>query len=163
MILIARLELLKYGLITEAQQLHQIVESHGGDENDESASEAEEEAETTDAGTGKKSEKKDSKAVLEKLRKDIDEALDKIKSDNQIESGSIPTSTRNVETLRQMYINSFLKKLAVKKVCTACKGGWKKIVLYQSRIVFSLYCGTTSVAIGYVECFGCLDIFIGCY
>lgn len=161
MILIARLELLKYGLITEAQQFHQIVEVHGVDENDESASETEVDAKEEDGivleeaeedekkGSGEKKKGKETKATLEKMMKDINEAMKKIKKEHGIKPNDIPPPiTRNVEHLRQSYINSFLKKLSVKKVCSLCKGGWKKVVLYQSRIVFSLYRGTSSVAIG---------------
>lgn len=136
MVLAARLELLRYGLITEAQQFLQVVNTGEHDEDD--GSEAEEEGVPKPA----------SEEADENLRIEIAEAVQKMKEDAQVNFVDEPAPTRNVENLRQMYIKGFLKKLAGKNKCTKCKGGWQKVVLYKSRIVYSLTAGTVSTAVG---------------
>lgn len=135
MVLAARLELLRYGLITEAQELLYSVNTGEKDDDNEEAEEADA-AEPIDA-------EQDAN-----LRIEIEEAVERMKLKAGVNSGQEPAPTRNVETLRQAYIKGFLKKLSGANKCPRCKGGWQKIVLYKSRIVYSLRPGTVSTAVG---------------
>lgn len=139
MILVAQLELLQYGLITEALDLWQIVNPH-----DEEIEDDDEEAEEE----GKKAFL--SEEAEEHMRIHIHEVVEKMKKDAGIASGARPALTRNVENLRQTFIKTFLDSIATKanSKCTRCKGGWQKIILYKSRIVFSLKPGTVSAVVG---------------
>lgn len=139
MILVAQLELLQYGLITEALDLWQIVNPH-----DEEIADDDEEAEEV----GKKAFL--SEEAEEHMRIHIHEVVEKMKKDAGIASSARPALTRNVENLRQTFIKTFLDSIATKanSKCTRCKGGWQKIILYKSRIVFSLKPGTVSAVVG---------------
>nr|CAG4636748.1 EOG090X00BV [Ceriodaphnia reticulata] len=136
MVLAARLELLRYGLITDAQQFLQVVNT--GEHDEDEGSEAEEEGASKPA----------SEEADENLRIEISEAIQRMKEDAGVNFVDEPAPTRNVENLRQMYIKGFLKKLAGKNKCGKCKGGWQRVVLYKSRIVYSLTAGTVSTAVG---------------
>lgn len=139
MVLAARLELLRYGLVTEAQDLLNVVDTGEKDED-----------ENEEAVEEKTAEPLINAEADAKLRIEIEEAVQRMKDNAGVQPGQEPAPSRNVETLRQMYVKTFLKKLAGKNVCPRCKGGWQKVVLYKSRIVYSLKPGTVSTAVGYV-------------
>ena len=136
MVLSARLELLRYGLITEAQQLLQVVST--GEHDEDEGSEAEEEG----------AKKPANEEADEYLRIEIADHVQRMKAEAGVNYVDGPALTRNVENLRQTFVKGFLKKLAGKNKCVKCKGGWQKVVLYKSRIVFNLTAGTVSTAVG---------------
>lgn len=139
MVLVAQLELLLYGLITEAQELWQHVNPHE-ETNADDDEEAEEEGKKTVF----------SEEAEEELRIHIHEVVERMKKDAGVVSGARPALTRNVENLRQMFIKNFIDSISSKgnSKCARCKGGWQKIILYKSRIVFSLKPGTVSTVVG---------------
>jgi hypothetical protein len=56
--------------------------------------------------------------------------------------------TRHAEGQKQILIDEYKKKAMNAGKCAHCEGGWKKIALYKSRIVFSLRPGTEATGIG---------------
>ena len=58
------------------------------------------------------------------------------------------SSSRHVENLRLLLTKSFYHRQTAGTKCISCSGGWKTIVFYKSRIVYTLKPGTVSTAIG---------------
>lgn len=133
-VLSARLELLCCGLITEAQELLKVVDTGEHDEELE--------------GLDAIDTEKDDEEANESLRIEVNEAVQRMKEKAGIHIGEEPAPTRNVENMRQTYLKSFLKKIGTRNKCYRCGGGWHKIVIYKSRIVYSLRPGTVSTAVG---------------
>nr|CAG4641431.1 EOG090X00BV [Eurycercus lamellatus] len=131
-----QLELLKYGLITDAQQLMESMENRDY--------EAGEEDEKVDRA---QSDESDAQFKME-----IEELVEKIKLKNGVTSQEDSMPTRNVESLRQAFVFNFIHDLSNgKSPCRKCKGGWNKMVLYKSQIVFDLKPNTEYCALGGVK------------
>jgi hypothetical protein len=65
-----------------------------------------------------------------------------------LEQNEKPYPTRHVEELRQTLISEYKKKATTTGKCTHCNGGWNKVVLDKSRILFSLRPGTVATGMG---------------
>lgn len=128
-----QLQLLKYGLITEAHNLWQKVKP---DEEDYD----EEEGKTTQLSEEQRIE----------LRINIKEEIDRAKADAGITCGDNPPTTRNVENLRFEFLKLFMQKFQTgkKKCAQGCKGGFEKVQQYRSRIVYSLKHDTPTTSLG---------------
>nr|CAG4647637.1 EOG090X00BV [Moina brachiata] len=86
--------------------------------------------------------------IKEDQEEEDDEVVARMKKAAGVESeGDIPP-TRNVETLRQMYVKSFIGKVAAASLCRKCKGGWKKLQQYKSQVVYILKPGTALKSVG---------------
>lgn len=184
MILSARLELLRFGLIIEAQELLSVIDidEDGFNEDDKAEEDDMEEMDEIDEKKyQEKKEKKDKKNKKDKkskkgdggitkdddvkkelekqkrlsmLKNLLEETVEKMKEKASVGSREEQAPTRHVETLKHLYMKTFLNRLPGKKsssVCSRCKGGWHKIVLYNSRIVYSLKGDTVSTAVGYAS------------
>jgi len=126
--LIGQLELLRYGLITEAQLLAESI--HVDEDNEEEI----------EAGEIKMKKKGETNKVA-----DIEEKVLQFKeAAGVIESQPECPPTRSVESIKE----SLLKNLKERKTCMKCKGAWKKIVLYKSRVVYSLTSKTVTMGVG---------------
>ncbi len=89
------------------------------------------------------------KAQDQEKKRDIEAKLKSLLEEcGVLEQDEKPYPTRHVEGFRQTLISEYKKKAATNGKCTHCNGGWKKIVLYKSRIVFSLRSGTVATGIG---------------
>jgi hypothetical protein len=134
-LLAGQLQLLEHGQLIPAQQLKELA--HIKDDLDE-----EEEVKPST-----KSQK--SKAQDQELKQDIEAKVKSLLEEcGALEQEEKPLPTRHVEGLRQTLINDYKKKAVLSGKCSQCEGGWKKIVLYKSRIVFSLRAGTVATGIG---------------
>ena len=136
-----QLELLKQGLVTEAQELIENVDF----------SSAEEDEEEEDKKKTKTKTKKTKRAGRDAdVAKQVEEAVKRLKErGGAVCSQEDQAPTRSVESLRQAYVNEFLKKNQSKANCVECKTkGWKSIMLHDSRIVYSVYSGGVTVPVG---------------
>lgn len=135
-VLSGQLELLKYGLVTEAQQLASMgIKKHNLDEDEIKKSDK-------DKGAEEQS--------LMQQALEIEQMVREFKENNGICEDQAPT--RCVESLRQTCTKEYLKKLVGAGKCKRCKGGWQNMVFYKSRIVFSLRRSTVSShQIGYIS------------
>nr|CAG4649915.1 EOG090X00BV [Sida crystallina] len=142
-LLVGQLKLLEEGLLIPAQQLKQLSRVH--DESDEE----DEDKEKKDKKTSKSQARK---VVDQKKKIEIEAKVQSLLEENKVAwneasvSGK-PLPTRHVESQRQQWVNDFQKQTVMGK-CSKCSGGWSKVVLYKSRIVFVLKPGTVSTAIG---------------
>ena len=135
-LLAGQLELLEHGQLIPAQQLKELA--HIKDDLDE---------EEEEVKPSTKSHK--SKAQDQELKQDIESKVKSLLEEcGALEQSEKPLPTRHVEGLRQTLINEYKKKAVLAGKCSHCEGGWKKIVLYKSRIVFSLRPGTVATGIG---------------
>jgi len=129
------LELLRYGLLTQAQQLAEYTRSNDNENEDVDE-------------TIKYSTKSQKKAVEEEEAvREIEAQVAKFKK----EAGDLVeknTTSRHVENLRLTLAKSFYQRQGSGTKCLTCSGGWKTIVFYKSRIVYTLKPGTVSTAVG---------------
>ena len=134
-LLTGQLELLRYGLLTQAQQLKDSLQLSDNDDEDVD-------------DTIKYSKKSQKKALDEEAAiREIEAQVAKFKA----EAGDFlqeDSSSRHVENLRLMLTKNFYSRLSAGTKCAKCKGGWKTIVFYKSRIVYTLKAGTVSTAVG---------------
>ncbi len=114
-----QLKLLDYGLLIPAQELKEIVKQEDKEEGKE----------------------RRSKSYMDERRKQEieDKVQNYLKESGALQLEEKPLPTRHVEAMRQSIIKEY--KQASKK-CDTCSGGWHKIILYESRIVYSLKHGT---------------------
>lgn len=133
-----QLELLDHGLLIPAQQLKEQAHIHDNETDD------------VDEYMKVSSKSQQARARDGQLKKEIEAVVRTALK----ECGSLmedkPFPTRHVEGLRQALIKDFQKRATHAGKCANCDGGWKKIVLYKSRIVFSLKPGTVATAMGSV-------------
>lgn len=127
--IIGQLELLHYGLITEAQQLAESI--HIDEDYDE-------EVEPGESKTQKQGERNKVEDIQEKVLQ-FKEAAGVVEGQREC------PPTRSVESIKE----SLLKSLKERKSCMKCKAGWKKMVLYRSRVVYCLTSKTVSMGVGY--------------
>jgi hypothetical protein len=114
-----QLKLLDYGLLIPAQELKEIVKQ-----------------EDKEGGRGRRS-----KSCMDEQRiQEIEEKVQNyLKESGALQWEEKPLPTRHVEAMRQSLIKEC--KQASKK-CDTCSGGWHKVILYESRILYSLKNGT---------------------
>ena len=132
-LLAGQLELLEYGQLIPAHQLKELFPFNDKKE-----------------GKGRPSTKShNARAQDQKLKQDIEAKVKSLLEEcGVLKQDEKPYPTRHVEGLRQTLINEYKKKAVLAGKCSHCEGGWKKIVLYKSRIVFSLRPGTVATGIG---------------
>ena len=134
-LLVGQLELLSRGLLIASQQLKELV--HINDDDDGDAEEAK--------VMGRSKQAKQHKL---KTEKEIEATVERILRDEGQSETERPPPSRHVEHERQMIINEFRKRVTASGKCLSCDGGWKKVMLYKSCIVFILKTGTVSTAMG---------------
>lgn len=126
--------------MTEALQLVEVLQIKEDQEEEDDVDEI--------IQAAKEREKSEHAEDDESLAIRIKEVVSKMKKAAGItRKGDIPP-TRNVESLRQMYVKSFISKVVTASRCRKCKGGWKKLQLYKSQIVYILKPGTALKSVG---------------
>ena len=128
-----QLQLLKYGLITDAYNLWQNVKPNVEDYD-------EDEGKTTQLN----------EEQLHELRVNIEEEIKRAKQVAGITSGNNPPPTRHVENMKMEFLKQFMLKFKTgkKKCAQGCKGGFERIQPYRSHIVYSLRHDTPTTSLG---------------
>ena len=126
---------MRYGLLTQAQQLVDSI--HIGENKHEDVDD-----------TVRYATKTQKKALdEEEAVREIEAQVKKFKEDagDLLEENC---TSRHVENLRLTLTKNFYHRQSAGTKCLTCSGGWKTIVFYKSRIVYTLKPGTVSTAVG---------------
>nr|CAG4642277.1 EOG090X00BV [Evadne anonyx] len=134
-LLTGQLELLRYGLLTQAHQLTDRMHSEE-DENEDVDDTIKYSTKTQRKTLDEEEAVREIEAQVEKYKEEAGELLEE------------DCSSRHVENLRLLLTKTFYHRQSAGTKCVTCSGGWKSIVFYKSRIVYTLKPGTVSTAVG---------------
>ena len=135
-VLAGQLELLSCGLLVESQFIRSLDKSFDGILEDDSECKAH-------------LKSKKGTSVDPNLIANVEAKVKEFKEAAGISADFRPRiSSRNTEAARLTLVKEFAQRIARIKRCPKCKGAWKKLIFYESRIVFSLKTGTVATAVG---------------